>query len=71
MPRLRRSMLLNCIPALPGWAHFWLSALRALSGFVQQPLFMEASLSPLSSRPERSRIFYFAAIHGGHVCGSP
>ena len=27
--------------------------------------------SALSSRPERTRISYFAALNNGHVCGSP
>jgi hypothetical protein len=31
------------------------------NGFCQQPLSMEASPSPLSSRPERTRISYCAA----------
>ena len=40
------------------------------SGFLPR-LSMGAQPSPLSSRPERTRISYFAALNNGHVCDSP
>jgi hypothetical protein len=44
----------------------WSMGLRAAQGdenrFCSQPLFMEASPSPLSSRPERTRISCCAAV---------